>query len=398
LHRVVISPPIKPKPKKIYILAIYLSILVRIIVDTIKSFRQYSFIWNVICFASLLILIIFGALSISILLAQSNNSIVVDPDRIEIVASIDKTNDIQRTLYISSNGKNISKVTSYINDLTEAGKEQTIPSSHLIITPTSFSLTKGKLENLNLNINAANAKPGIYSGKILLVGNEIQTVAIPLNLTIHNTPILAMVLISAGVLTNFILRIIRWKVDEKDTALGNLEDAEETAYQIENSGNTENDNYVRGLEFLSHAVDEFNKESSKDAIRAKQLFVAASLSLSPPNTGDKNNHIHIASVTPELSKNKNLTLSSIEQIKGPTTVREISSSISELKRSEYIVYIGLSLILLLIILQVWNQFYPQLAQFGTSGMTYVAAFLFGYAAQALIGEAFEFVKRSRMFK
>ena len=65
-----------------------------------------------------------------------------------------------------------------------------------------------------------------------------------------------------------------------------------------------------------------------------------------------------------------------------------------ISRSDYLIYFGLSITLGLSIIQVWQQYFPTIFAFGSSGLAYSAALLFGFASEGLLSEAFDFAKRS----
>lgn len=181
-----------------------------------------------------------------------------------------------------------------------------------------------------------------------------------------------MTLVASGVIANFILKLIRWKVNDKQTTLQNIENAEDTARQAYNAGKTNNKKYTDGIDLLKNSKGDFHKgkynESSRKAIWAKDLFITAVSSTEKDGQSEDSK-----------GEPPKILLTALVGVSNPSTTREILSALSDFKRSEYVVYGGLSLVLALSVLQVWQLFYPTVAAFGASGIDYVAAFFFGYA-------------------
>jgi hypothetical protein len=215
-----------------------------------------------------------------------------------------------------------------------------------------------------------------------------------------------MTLVAAGAIANFVLKLIRWKVDDKQTTLQNIESTEDTARQVYNAGKSDNKKYAEGVNLLESAKEDFHIGKYHMAFRkafwAKDLFTAAMSSTpaaipSPPESNEGLLRQGQSSEDKSDTLKTNAFIRSIRQVANPSVIREIFSALADFKRSEYLIYGGLTLVLILSILQVWQLFYPKVAAFGASGIDYVAAFLFGYASEALLSEALELAKKSRLF-
>jgi hypothetical protein len=363
----------------------------------IQLVRRYLYVTIFACIFSLCFISFLLIDDIGTVIAQlSQDSIVVDPNKIEIISSINNAESLLRNIYVSSN-ENVKNITPYASDLIEIGKDDVIPSSKLVIEPIEFDLSAGKLQVLNINIDASKVKPGNYIGNIFLVGMNTDVIAVPVEVTIHDTAILGFLLISAGVIISFILKIINLKVEEKDKALEAIHEAADAGFRIENSGNTDSANYLKGLEFFSSAVKDYNEgkyiNSLRNAKMSNNLFLN---SLTGQLSGLNDQESKYLTENKSTAKRNGLSTFNLSDL-NPTTIREILSSISDFKRSQYIAYIGSTIIMSIIIFQTWNGFYPDLSKFGSSELTYVGAFLIGFAAQGAINEGFNFAKRRQVF-
>jgi len=85
-----------------------------------------------------------------------------------------------------------------------------------------------------------------------------------------------------------------------------------------------------------------------------------------------------------------------------TLTREQISNIADQARSKGLVRFGLrdfdnfvfmiaSAVLAIVVMQVWNQIYPQLSGF-TGGLWFITAFLIGFGSESLVGEAIEITR------
>ena len=198
-----------------------------------------------------------------------------------------------------------------------------------------------------------------------------------MTLTVHDPHSTAMVLVALGVFTNFSLKLIRLKLNEKRLSQTTIDEAKKSQLHARLS-NHFNDKYRNGNNALDDAEQEFKKfnyeKARERALEAQDLYKQALL-ISPSGQFQGEDSDSSIGRSSDLS-----TISKIKRIFIPGG-------------TDYAVYAGLSIVLGISVLQVWQLFFPKVEAFGTSGIDYVATFLFGFASEALLSEAVDFAKR-----
>ena len=135
---------------------------------------------------------------------------MVNPEEIKITISENELNKIRdTTIYLSSqNNQNDVKILS--TDL-KSDQENWIEKSKIKINPKTINLSSGQIANLSLNFEDLDSKPGTYSGYIFLTSPTLETIKIPLTVTIHSDAMLALFLVGLGVITNFLFKFLQTK-------------------------------------------------------------------------------------------------------------------------------------------------------------------------------------------
>src|SRR5512145_1765299 len=130
---------------------------------------------------------------------------------------------IQRTLQIVSNNSNMTDIKAQFSDLQsdDLGKLW-VPRTALDINPNKFSVTPGQITELDLLINLPN-QTGNYNGTMKLSSPDGILKSIPVKLTIvENFPLIFLILAAIGICTAFIVKYMKLRVQERDSALNSL--------------------------------------------------------------------------------------------------------------------------------------------------------------------------------
>lgn len=70
-----------------------------------------------------------------------------------------------------------------------------IEKSKVKISPQQFNLVRGQPRELTVTFEGLNEGPGVYSGNLLLVSPNLITVKIPITISIHADPLIALSLV-----------------------------------------------------------------------------------------------------------------------------------------------------------------------------------------------------------
>jgi hypothetical protein len=321
--------------------------------------------------------------------AQDGDGITVDPSSLDIVVAEDYTGKINRTVQIVNSSPNVSKIEIFSTDLLERGNEKLISASNIAIdSSTKIPVPGGTMLNVVLTISPDRLEPGIYSGKLLVfTGLSGDPMTVPIKLSIHSAAYFAMILIAAGVISNFLLQLAKWKTSERQSTEEAISAAEDLSFQLIDLGKAKGNKYDEGKNLLNDAIQSFKDgkytEAKKSAERAKNLF---NIVLTSPDQRPDERITSGKSADSYTEKRERFGF----QVSPLVT---ISSILYDFLRTNFIVYGGVTVVLAVALLQLWQQFFPQLSTFGASGIDYVAAFLVGYAGESLLSEAVDFAKK-----
>jgi hypothetical protein len=324
--------------------------------------------------------------------SASPQGIIIEPSEMKISVSEDKTNNIKdRTIYVIRSGSNVSVSDFNVlsSDLIQDGQQDWIPSSKITIQPPTFNLASKQAENLTLKIESKDSEPGIYSGKLFFIGQDLTT-TIPLTLTIHSNAFLGLTLLALGVFVNFIVKFMRLKLDEKQAS----EEAIKSAMDKQQEIVSEKMKMKKELDAPKLAAFYDNTESYKNSrsYRAYEELEEAKKEL-------RRGHFRESKKLAEDAINLSRFVSSDPNELGPKESGNPPEGkrlwfLSSPKRGDYAVFGSLTLILAVTVIQVWQANFQMLSTFGVRPVDYITAFTIGFGAQGLLSEGIDFAKRT----
>lgn len=317
--------------------------------------------------------------------AQDADGITIDPSSLDNLVAEENKEKVERTIHIINTSPNVSEIKIIPTDLLEQGNEKSILASSVTLGPnTTVPIPGGTMQTSTVTIRPDRLEPGVYSGKLLVfTGLSNNPITVPIKLSVHSAAYLAMILIAVGVITNFLLKLAKWKTDERQSTQEAISAAQDLRFQLQDLGKAKGNNYAKGMDLLDKSNQSFKDgkyvEAKKYAERAKALF-----------------NIVLTTIEEDISRVKSAD-NYVENRKmfdfQVSPLVTISSILHDFLRTNFIVYAGVTVVLAVALIQLWKTFFPELSTFGASGIDYVAAFLVGYAGESLLVDAVDFAKK-----
>ena len=326
--------------------------------------------------SGILFLSLFGIILLSF--TNNNESLAAEetdiyPSQLNLDFTIDQiSKPIEITEFLTTDEKLNSDFIIYGVDLYETKNRQLpIAASKLTITPSTFNSNEPNPKTILLSFNLTDVRPGEYEGKIIIYNIDLPQIEIPVSLTVSENSHWAFIPVILGVAASFIL-----KLSKQTTILRNsVEIAFDETWKIFDKvkyAKKQNAAVVDGVAYWREAKSLKDNGKYDDAKRylerAKEAFQN---SLSMENDPSK--------IPAQMVDSGKVGIDSL--LKNQSRTRSVWT------------FIGLSVVLGVSVMMVWQDFFPKLSAFGASGIDYGVAFLFGFAGQALLGEATELLNR-----
>ena len=326
--------------------------------------------------SGILFLSLFGIILLSF--TNNNESLAAEetdiyPSKLNLDFTIDQiSKPIEITEFLTTDEKLNSDFIIYGVDLYETKNRQLpIAASKLTITPSTFNSNEPNPKTILLSFNLTDVRPGEYEGKIIIYNIDLPQIEIPVSLTVSENSHWAFIPVILGVAASFIL-----KLSKQTTILRNsVEIAFDETWKIFDKvkyAKKQNAAVVDGVAYWREAKSLKDNGKYDDAKRylerAKEAFQN---SLSMENDPSK--------IPAQMVDSGKVGIDSL--LKNQSRTRSVWT------------FIGLSVVLGVSVMMVWQDFFPKLSAFGASGIDYGVAFLFGFAGQALLGEATELLNR-----
>jgi hypothetical protein len=309
---------------------------------------------------------------------KAQEQVKIEEEKIEITQAQDRLDEIgQTTIIVTAQRENFNDVKALSTDL-RSGQGDWIEKSKVKVSPQQFDLVRGQPLELLVTFEGLNEGPNVYSGNLLLASPNLITVKIPITISIHANPLIALSIVGLGVIVSFVFKFLLLKVKDKDEAATLLGINKRVHDEIRSrstprltDGNYNNSLTDKAEGTLLAAIKDFNDGYFHESIRkgkeSLELITRISVDTSQPN-------LQQILPNPQLKKERLLFTRPI--------------------RGDYAAFAGVTLGLLISVLLVWQLYFPQLSTFGVFPIDYIAAFLFGFGSQAiLINELLDFARR-----
>lgn len=354
---------------------------------------------------------------ISISAQEPENPIIeVDPTKIEVMIPAE---DIPRipnaTVYITARQANLTRISINSTDLfEEQNRRFWIPADSINFSRNHFNLTEGHTINVKVRFSLpADQPPGAYVGRIILRSENGGRAELPITIKLRTLGWQPFAMIAAGVLANLVISISRWRIEDQDSAKAAIELADSAIYQAEDDGRRD-DRYTRAVNLQEQYREDYKfgdfKVAREKASRAK--FEAEHAKKQKPPTNEDGT-IDLLQMTGPIC------LQSAYRIAPRTIIDKVRAERQDLIGARYervgeglpqkiwsfavkylrvaqksgLVYLALTVIIGVVMLQAWEAFYPRIIDFGASSIDYVTAFLYGFSGQAFLGAFADLGKR-----
>jgi hypothetical protein len=183
--------------------------------------------------------------------------------------------------------------------------------------------------------------------------------------------------VAAGVFTAFFIKFMKIGIELRGSALEALERAENAAILARSEGKTFGSFRDGELEWLSAKthLDNGRYRLARRRFERAISYYNAATATAPAVVQD---------LDPQRQPLTNQQISNIaDQARSRGLIR------LGLRDFDNIVFILSSVVLAIIIMQVWNQIYSQLQALSVGGLWFITAFLLGFGSESLVGEAIE---------
>jgi len=336
-------------------------------------------------------------------------SIELDPQKIDIMVTKNEMVQVPKAiLYITARQANLVKISINSTDLyEEQNRRFWIPADSISFSKNRFNLTEGQTASVNIVYTfKENLQPGIYKGRIIVRSDNGGKVELPITISLRLVWWIPFLLVSLGVLANLVLSVNRWRLEEKNAAETQMELADTAIYKAQDEGRKD-ERYARAENLKTQYEKDFEagdfkmaKEKAKDAIfeadNAKQQnepsneseLVNILLKTGPiweqtaPRIASDNVIKSVARIQP------NLFLKQYER-----KLSKIDTYIIRPLKKAGLMYLTLTIIIGVVMLQAWQAFFPRITDFGASSIDFVTAFLYGFSGQAFLSEFADLGKR-----
>lgn len=309
---------------------------------------------------------------------NASSHLKVMPQVVEISVTDDQVGrPVQRSLQITSNNTNITEIMVQFSDLQSDDISKTwVHRTALNIKPNNFSIAADQITELDVLINLPN-QTGIYNGTMKLSSADGLLKTIPIRVVIvENFPIIFLIIAAVGVCTAFIVKYMKLRMHERDSALSSLDKLEddETKARLEDRLDQRFiegvDEAVRGLKYLKKG--EYSQAGRIFDVAA-EYFRSATKEQAP-------------GLQKQLPK-KTIISDLVDEARAEKGLR------SSFRKSDNLLFLLSSVILGVVIIQTWIQIYPQLMSLANTGLAAISAFVLGYGSQSLLGEVVELTRK-----
>jgi len=377
---------------------------------------------------------------------QDSGSPIIEtiPPKIDIAIKVEDISKIpDATVSITARQANLTSVTINSTDIFEEQNRRLWISAETINSnKNNFSLTLGHTVDIKLIFNITQSQePGSYVGKIIIRSENGGFSEIPLTIKLRRDDFTALLWISFGVIASLIINISRWHIGNEDSTKATIELADTALFKAEDE-NRKDYRYLEAKELKTQYDIDFEngdyKDAKEKAIKAK--FLSERASTKPPTP----HGIDGKSITPEdlltyeinqagpiseltalkiapkaivdtiKTKSPNLLITTkkyqLSALMAPPSWRtqqywtegHAKNALSTLlkkgwgfapTKKQFLVYASVLIIILVIMAQAWEAFYPRITDFGASLIDYITAFLYGFSGQSFLSAFADLGKR-----
>ena len=336
-------------------------------------------------------------------------SIELDPQKIDIMVTKKEMVQVPKAiLYITARQANLVKISINSTDLyEEQNRRFWIPADSISFSKNRFNLTEGQTASVNIVYSfKENLQPGIYKGRIIVRSDNGGKVELPITISLRLVWWIPFLLVSLGVLANLVLSVNRWRLEEKNAAETQMELADAAIYKAQDEGRKD-ERYARAENLKTQYEKDFEagdfkmaKEKAKDAI-----FEA-------DNAKQQNEPSNESELVNILLKTGPIWEQTAPRIASDTVVKSVARTQPNLFLKQYerkpskidtyiirplkkagLMYLTLTIIIGVVMLQAWQAFFPRITDFGASSIDFVTAFLYGFSGQAFLSEFADLGKR-----
>jgi hypothetical protein len=248
--------------------------------------------------------------------------------------------------------------------------------------------------------------PGTYIGRIIVWSENGGKTELPVEIKMRMIWWIPFILVGIGVIANLILSVNRWRLEEKKSAEAQILLAESEIYKAEDE-NRKDDRFTRAVNLQTEYQVDFNageyKAAKEKAIKAK---FEAENAKSREDPVDETSVIDMLSRTGPIYEQTAPKIADSVVIDGvrvnfPTLILDPYEKTKPeprqrawiLLKSVGLMYLTLTIIVGVVMLQAWQAFFPRISDFGASSIDYITAFLYGFSGQAFLSEFADLGKR-----
>jgi hypothetical protein len=140
----------------------------------------------------------------------------ITPDRIDIKITAETgSNTILHRQVQLTTSQNVTGAMVAWNDLLDEVKQRSINASKITVTPKVFDVKQVDGPTLlNVVIDASDAKPGVYVGRLLITQGTGAPLIIPITVTLHDSFWWAFLLVDVGVALAVAVQLLRQRLDQ----------------------------------------------------------------------------------------------------------------------------------------------------------------------------------------
>ena len=333
---------------------------------------------NLVKQKQILIIMILSAALFTSLQIQSVDAVFenfrLEPKKIEIVTSVSNGNNPnERTLFVFSTS-NMTGITGFSTDLIEENNNQlAITSDRITLEPERFDLTESIPQEIKVVFNLSEINAGNYRGKIILISSPDTIAEVPIVLEISESYWIPLIPLVLGVGANFTLKYTKKMMSIKDSTDKRFYEVLETFSQKTRTQSKWNGLIKSGNNKWEEARKR-RREGNYDKALTKVESARKDLEDGWNSPGEDN--VDMREVVPFIEDD-------LEDVKMNLFLKGMA------KTRDIWVFIGLTITLMISVISIWQTYVTQTSAFGASPFDYIAAFLFAFASQALLGEAMD---------
>jgi len=296
----------------------------------------------------------------------------VEPEKIEIVTSVSDDEEANyRTLFIFSTNE-IPEVSGFATDLTEANNNQlAIPSDKVSLEPVQFDLESSLPQKVRVSFDLSEVNAGNYKGKIIFVSPPDKVVEVPITLEISESFLIPLIPLVLGVAANFTLKYTKKMISIKDSAENKFKETLELFDRHRSTPGSKWNTLIGNAYNKLKAAREFRTDGRYDKALEKLESAKKDLEEGAGMPEEE----YIGDDPEQFTDLEDVKISKF--LKGMAKTRDVW------------VFFGLTITLGISVISIWQTYVTETSAFGSSPFDYIAAFLFAFASQALLGEAID---------